>query len=38
MAVNVIVAAVTLMMGGFMTVWLVCPQCRSWFEAPNWQP
>jgi len=38
MAVNVIVVAVTLMMGGFVAVWLVCPRCRPWFEAPKWQP
>jgi hypothetical protein len=38
MAVNVIVAAVTLMMGGFVAVWLVCPRCRPWFEAPKQQP
>jgi hypothetical protein len=38
MAVNVIVAAVTLMMGEFVAVWLVCPRCRSWFEAPKRQP
>jgi hypothetical protein len=36
MAVNVI--AVTLLMGGFAAVWIVCPCYRSWFEAPNWQP
>ena len=35
MAVNVIVVAVTLMMGGFVAVWLVCPRCRPWFEAPK---
>jgi hypothetical protein len=38
MAVNVIVAAVTLMMGGYVAVWLVCPHCRPWFEAPKHQP
>ena len=38
MAVNVIVAAVTLMMGGFVAVWLACPRCRPWFEAPKRQP
>jgi hypothetical protein len=37
MAVNVIVAAVTLMMGGFAAVGIVCPRCRPWFEAPKWQ-
>ena len=38
MAVNVIVVAVTLMMGGFVVVWLAYPRCRRWFEAPKWQP
>ena len=38
MAINVIVTAVTLMMGGFVAVWIVCPRCRPWFEAPKWQP
>jgi hypothetical protein len=38
MAVNVIVAAVTLLIGGFVAVWLVCPRCRPWFEAPKRQP
>jgi hypothetical protein len=38
MAVNVIVVAVTFMMGGFVAVWLVCPRYRPWFEAPKWQP
>jgi hypothetical protein len=38
MAVNVIVTAVTLMMGGFVVVWIVFPRCRPWFEAPKRQP
>ncbi len=38
MVINVIVVAVTLLMGGFVTVWLVCPRCRPWIEAPKWQP
>jgi hypothetical protein len=38
MAVNVIVVAVTLIMSGFVAVWLTCPRCRPWFEAPKWQP
>jgi hypothetical protein len=38
MAINVIVVAVTLMMGGFMLVWFFCPHCRAWIEAPKWQP
>ena len=35
MAVNIIVVAVTLMMGGFVTIWLACPRSRAWFEAPK---
>jgi UPF0716 family protein affecting phage T7 exclusion len=38
MVVNLIVAAVTLLMGGFVGFWLLCPQCRPWIEAPKWQP
>ncbi len=38
MVINVIVVAVTLLMSGFVTVWLVYPRCRSWIEAPKWQP
>ena len=38
MAVNVIVVGVTLMMGGFVAVWVCYPRCRAWFEAPKFQP
>ncbi len=38
MAVNNIIIAVTLMMGGFVTAWLVFPCSRAWFEAPKQQP
>lgn len=38
MAINVIVVAVTLLMGGFVGVWLLCPRYRPWIEAPKWQP
>lgn len=38
MGVNVIVVAVTLMMSGFVAVWLACPRSRLWFEAPKTQP
>ena len=38
MVINVIVVAVTLLMGGFVGVWLACPRCRPWIEAPKWQP
>ena len=30
MFINVIVVGVTLLMGGFVGVWLVCPRCRPW--------
>jgi hypothetical protein len=36
--INVIVIAVTLLMAGFIGVWLVCPRSRPWIEAPKWQP
>ncbi len=26
------------MMSGFVAVWLTCPRCRAWFDAPKWQP
>lgn len=35
MAVNLIVAGVTLLMAGFVGVWLVCPQLRGWMELPK---
>ncbi len=38
MAVNIVIIVVTLMMGGFVTLWLACPRCRAWFEAPKRQP
>ena len=38
MAINVIVVAVTVLMSGFVGVWLVCPRCRLWIESPKWQP
>ena len=38
MAINVIVVAVTLMIGGFVVVWFACPRSRAWIEAPKWQP
>ena len=36
MAINLIIIAVTLLMGSFVGVWLACPRCRPWFEAPRW--
>ena len=38
MVINVIVADVTLLMAGFVGVWLAFPRCRPWIEAPKWQP
>ena len=38
MTINVIVAAVTVLLGGFVVVWLAFPRCRPWIEAPKWQP
>lgn len=35
MAVNLIVAAVTLLMAGFIAVWLAIPGLRPWMEAPK---
>lgn len=37
MAVNVIVAAVTLLMAGFALVWLLRPDLRPWVEAPKYR-
>jgi hypothetical protein len=37
MAVNVIVLAVTLLMAGFLFVWLAFPHLRPWFEAPKYR-
>ena len=38
MVINVIVIAVTVVMGAFVGVWLLYARCRAWFEAPKWQP
>jgi hypothetical protein len=37
MAVNLIVLAVTLLMGGFLLVWVCCPRLRPWIEAPKYR-
>lgn len=37
MAVNLIVIAVTLLVGGFLAVWLAFPRLRPWFEAPKYR-
>jgi hypothetical protein len=36
--VNVVVVDVTLLIGGLRAVWIVCPCCQLWFQAPWWQP
>ena len=36
MAVNFVVAAVTLLMGGFVLAWLLLPRVRTWLEAPKY--
>jgi len=38
MAVNLIVAAATLLMLGFVVIWLCWPSSRPWFEAPKFPP
>ena len=38
MAVNIIVVVVTLLIAGFIGVWLCWPRCRAWIEAPKYQP
>ena len=38
MAVNIIVAGVTLLMAAFVGVRFGWPRCRSWIEAPKYQP
>ena len=35
MAINLIVVAVTLMMGGFVIVWLVCPALPALVRGPQ---
>jgi hypothetical protein len=36
-AVNLIVIAVTLLVGGFLVIWLAFPRLRPWFEAPKYR-
>ena len=38
MAVNVIVGAVSILMLGFIAIWLIWPRSRTWIEAPKFQP
>jgi hypothetical protein len=35
--VNLIMVAVTLLMVGFLAVWLFYPQLRPWIEAPKYR-
>jgi hypothetical protein len=35
--INLIVLAVTLLMGGFLFVWLCYPRLRPWIEAPKYR-
>jgi hypothetical protein len=35
MAVNLLVAAVTLLMTAFLLLWLLAPRLRVWMEAPK---
>jgi hypothetical protein len=37
MAVNLIVGAVTLLMSGFVLLWLTSRRARRWFELPKSQ-
>lgn len=37
MTVNLIVVAVTLLMLGFLAVWLAYPRLRPWIEAPKYR-
>jgi hypothetical protein len=37
MAVNLIVLAVTLLMAGFVGVWIFFPSLRAWMEMPKYR-
>ena len=37
MAINLIVIAITLLMLGFLLVWILFPRWRSWLEAPKYR-
>jgi hypothetical protein len=37
MALNLIVVAITLLMAGFVLVWIFCPGLRPWMEAPKYR-
>lgn len=34
---NLIVLAITLLMAGFLLVWVCFPRLRAWFEAPKYR-
>jgi hypothetical protein len=37
MALNLILAAITLLMAGFLLVWCCLPRLRPWIEAPKYR-
>ena len=37
MAVNLIVSGVTLLMAGFLGVWIFFPRLRAWMEMPKYR-
>jgi hypothetical protein len=37
MALNLILAAITLLMLAFLMVWCLLPRFRPWFEAPKYR-
>jgi hypothetical protein len=37
MIINLIVLSVTLLMLGFVAVWLFAPHLRAWLEAPKYR-
>lgn len=34
---NMIVLAITLLIGGFLLAWACCPRLRPWFETPKYR-
>jgi hypothetical protein len=36
-AVNLIVLAVTVLMGGYVGVWIFSPRLRAWMEMPKYR-
>jgi hypothetical protein len=37
MVFNLLVLAITLLLAGFLLVWLLFPQVRPWIEAPKYR-